>query len=108
MVEPSGPPSVKSLIESKTRMEPIIVTMATIKTVGISKGNLIFQNSEKDFAPSMRAASITSSGIFLTAPIKINTFIPRFFKTRVTITLNIAQPGCISQFGPSIPKKDKK
>ena len=68
MVLPSGPPSVMSLMVSNTRMEPIIVTIEAMSTVGISSGSLILRNSAKLLAPSMRAASTISPGRFMTAP----------------------------------------
>ena len=68
MVLPSGPPSVISLMVSNTRIEPIIVTMEAINTVGMSSGSLILLNSLKPLAPSMRAASTMLPSRFMTAP----------------------------------------
>ena len=82
--------------------------MATISTVGISSGSLILRITVHSPAPSIRAASITSFGMFMTAPRKISTLVPRFFSTRLTTTLIMAQFLSVSQFGPVMPILDRK
>src|SRR5690606_5918490 len=97
LVERNGPPSVMMCTCVKDRKASMVPTTMRKKTVGEIMGSVTERNKVQPRAPSIRAASYSSSGTPCNAASKNRTLRPSSFQTVVMATEMRAQSGSCSQ-----------
>src|ERR1700730_9065874 len=92
-----GPPLVKATMESNSCSVLIIVIVTLNRITGLSSGMVMRKSTVGGFAPSILAASYSSSEMFCSPASVVNIVKPTFFQTYTKITDQIAQALLVNQ-----------
>jgi hypothetical protein len=98
-----GPPWVATRIWSKSCQVPISPRVSTVNSVGRSCGSVTRKNRCRALAPSIMAASSTSTGMFCSAAMNSSMKVPDVVKTAMVMKTDIAMLGPASQFHSETP-----